>query len=213
MVPSSRGPGHQQSWIVNREHILYLSLSKRLFKIFWSFENSYYVARTFAQVHPLGTTKNAEVLRVQRVCQELQSGAILLTNFLFVAEDKTLLSQTGCHHSRPSHRMSPSIFVLAAFVSRSEGGWLHVWAHMDASCHTECASLSPVTYISSLPCGEEPWLQEVQVARMVVCLPLTLLLLLCRHPERCLEQAFAQKTQEPEATHLSVSFSHIYHGP
>lgn len=82
MVPSSWGPGHEQSWIVNREHILYLSLSKRLFKIFWSFENSYYVARTFAQVHRLGTAKNAAVLRVQRVCQDLQSGAILLTNFL-----------------------------------------------------------------------------------------------------------------------------------
>lgn len=130
MVPSSWGPGHEQSRIVNREHILCLSLSKRLFKIFWSFENSYYVARTFTQVHPLGTTKNAAVLRVQRACQDLQSGAILLTNFLSAAEDRTLLSQTGSHHSGPSQRMSSSILVLAAFVSRSEGGWLHMWAHM-----------------------------------------------------------------------------------
>lgn len=91
-------------------------------------------------------------------------------------------------------------------------------AHTDASCHTECASLSPVIYARQLALQRRsPGCRRSRLLGWCVCLSLThILLLLCRHPEhpeRCLEQAFAQKTQEPEATQISVSFNHTYHSP
>lgn len=126
---------------------------------------------SIAQVPVLGMTKNSDMLRGHWCGENCRKSG--LSHFLascMPAEDGALPSQRPDSSTQgPASRLSPSMFVMAAFVCRSCGGWLHMWPHTDASRHTACASTPPAAYTHQLALQErkEPWVEDAQAARMM----------------------------------------------
>lgn len=72
---------------------------------------------SIAHMYALAMTKNTDMLRVHRVCQELrQSGVILLAGFLYAGRRQdTPESESGFHHSRPSKQDESERICVGCF--------------------------------------------------------------------------------------------------
>lgn len=80
-----------------------------------------------------------------------------------LAEDRMFLSQTGSHHSGPSRQDEPGHICVSYFCLQV---LKRLWAHRNVSCHTEKVHYCKSHNQPACPPGGEPWVEEVQVARM-----------------------------------------------